>query len=149
MVMLAAMLPDKKGTSYFNWTYLAPVDSLKTIPASKDELCEDAVGIGYDLQVAEGFSKKKWSMPGGDQIALGIAFSSKSGQTPTLVLNTTNSMAALSVLGTDVSKWQGQWIHVFIQKIKRHPATGKPCCGIRLCAPKQSHEPKAAEKDGK
>ncbi len=150
MVMLAEMLPtSEKVTAYFDWTYLAPMEKIKKIPESKEDLCPEAIGIGYDLQVAKGYGKQEWKMIGGKKFAMGMSFRGKNGTSPTLVFNSTNTMAALSVLGKDASNWAGQWIHVYIQKLDRHPKTGKPCCGVRLREPKQNHEPKAAEKDGK
>lgn len=132
MTTLADRLPDSKD-GFLNWTHICPIEKITKVPASKKELCEEAIGIAHELTVFKGYAKQPWKLPGGARRAMAITFKFKDGESPPLVLNTTNSMSAMSALGKDPEKWAGQKVCVYIAK-DRNPDGGKPCCCVRLKA---------------
>lgn len=127
MTMLADKLPQRDN-AYLNWTHITPVDRIKTLPPSKDALCEDAVGAEITLEVAEYIATTEWEFAAGRK-SRGAAVRFKSsrspdGKSPPLVLTSQkNAWAIMAILGADESQWIGKKIKLCVSK-DRSPRGG-------------------------
>ena len=122
MTMLADKLPQRDN-SYLNWTHITPLDRIKTMPKSKNDVCQDAIGAEITLEVAEFIASKEWEFGGGrTSRAAAVRFKSsrsKDGKSLPLVLSAQkNAWAIMAILGADESQWIGKKLTLYVAKDK-------------------------------
>ena len=92
---------------------------------------EDLIGSGeVELEISGVFEHSGEVMQDGRKKDLfSIAFT----KTPKrMVLNATNRRALAFAFGSDVSKWAGNKVKIYVQDGVRNPAGGATVCGLRL-----------------
>jgi len=60
-----------------------------------------------------------------------------------MVLNATNRRALAFAFGSDVAKWTGQKVKIYVQDGVRNPAGGPTVCGLRLKVTQSAEQAKA------
>jgi hypothetical protein len=73
-----------------------------------------------------------------DFFSLGFAKTQKR-----MVLNATNRRALAFAFGSDVSKWAGNKVKIYVQDGVRNPAGGATVCGLRLKCSQSAEQAKA------